>query len=138
MWSLEYLNSWKSLSLEFSCSKENFQVFKRLKWKPLLVISFYSFSLQRGNVGNNCDDFLKKIWIYCINIIKNFIAWQDYLFRALFIIINSIVFQWTEVYVLVNTTWFKFKKLWSTKNKLMIWQTYINNSFLKNSWRETC
>ena len=51
---------------------------------------------------------------------------------------KPIVFLWTEVYVLVNTNCFKLRDFSFTKNKLMIWQAYVNDSFLRNSWRESC
>ena len=47
------------------------------------------------------------------------------------IIINPIVFQWKEVYVLVNTTYSKFRNFPSTKNKLITKQTYVHDSYLR-------
>ena len=40
--------------------------------------------------------------------------------------------------LLANITCFKFRNFLCTKNKLMICQTYIKDSFLRNSWRESC
>ena len=126
---LGFLNLWKSLSLEFSFSKtsplNHFWVF------PLTHL------VLKGAILSITHYFLKEIWTCCINVVENSIVWEDLLSKALFIIINPIIFQSSEVYALVNTACFKFKTFSCRKEKLMIWQTYINGSFLRNSWRET-
>ena len=39
-----------------------------------------------------------------------------------------------EVYVLLSTTCFKSRNFSCTKNKLMIWQIYVNEKILRNFW----
>ena len=88
--------------------------------KPLVGISFQSFSFIRSNFANNSHNFLKEIRVHYIDVAENFLVWEDWLCKAYFIIIDSIVFKWTEVYVFVSTIYFKFRS--SSCAKISSWQ----------------
>ena len=128
MLSLDFLNCWKCLSIVFS--------FKNFAIKPLLGISFHSFSLLRGDFANNCHNFLKEIWICCIDVDENFVVWKTQLSKALFIIINPIVFQWMEVNVLVNIVCFKFKNFSCTKISWWSDKSTLRTLFWENLGRK--
>ena len=75
---------------EFFCS---IQFFQNFAIKPFLSIPLYSFISIEINFVNNGHYFLKEIGIGPINAIKRFVVSKVWLFKSLFMRIDSIVLK---------------------------------------------